>query len=235
MAVVGLAVTPLTASDVAQRVLDAARSSAGLTVGNLNLHGAYVYHTDTDFRQYCASCDVVLIDGAPIAWLARTPMKYRVGSTDWLDALLPQADDLRVVAIGGTPTASHATQLHMRTTFPSVKWHGADGYSNQRVDEALAALIRDADIVLVGMGMPLQEKWILRHRHLLADKVVANVGGCLDYYGGTQSLAPRWLGAVGLEWLYRLGKSPRRLARRYLWEPILLAVLLIRRRNSMFR
>lgn len=223
-------VTPQSAAQVASLALTRARAHEGLVIGNLNLHGVYMFHTNAEFRAYCDSCDLVLIDGAPIAWAAGVGTGLRVGSTDWLDELMPAANGITILAIGGTPRSASAAEERMNREFPAVRWIGADGYNRATVSDALHAQIKSADIVLVGMGMPLQEGWLLANESLLEGKVVANVGGCIDYYAGTQHLAPRWMGRAGVEWIFRLARDPKRLAYRYLFEPLkLLAVLVARR------
>lgn len=228
-------VTPISARDTAALVVECAKAGSGLVVGNLNLHGVFVYHTDPDFREFCDSSDLVIVDGAPIAWAARVPTKLRVGSTDWLDLMMPFASGLRIVAIGGTEAAARGAERHMLRSFPAVEWVGVNGFAGSEVGPDLRAKIADAQIVLVGMGMPLQERWLLDNRYLLTHKVVANVGGCFDYYAGVQRLAPRWMGRVGMEWLYRLARDPRRLATRYLLEPLRLVRLLVARRIARRR
>lgn len=227
MPLLGIEVTPLPSPDTATIVVARARASATTIVGNFNLHAVYMYHTSTDFRAFCDSSDLVLIDGAPVAWAAGSSTKMRVGSTDWIDAFMPMASGLSVLAIGGTEETAEQTQRHMRHHFPSVEWVGVNGYDSQTVSNQLRGMIQRADVVLVGMGMPLQERWILQNRQLLEGKVTANVGGCLDYYAGTQRLAPRWMGRIGVEWLYRLATDPRRLAHRYVIEPAKLAAILL--------
>lgn len=221
-------VTPLTAEEVVDLVLQSIAASQGLVVANLNLHGVYMFHTDKHFARFCELSDVVLIDGAPVAWAASQPMSTRVGSTDWIDALMPRASNLRILAVGGTMEASAAAERHMREHFPAALWVGIDGFSSHQVDEKLKMEIARADLILVGMGMPTQERWINNNRELFRSKVVANVGGCFDYYAGVQHLAPRWTGPLGVEWLYRLVRNPYRLANRYLIEPFRLAWVLIR-------
>lgn len=227
-------VNPLSAEEATDLIFDHVERKETLVLGNLNLHGVYVYHTNKEFARYCNSCDVVLIDGAPVAWAARVPLAFRIGSTDWLDVLMPRAAGLKILAIGGTPESSQGAEKHFRTKFPEVGWTGVDGYTGNELTDELTALIAEADIVLVGMGMPLQEAWIMKHRALFEHKVVANVGGCLDYYSGAQLLAPRWMGRAGIEWLFRLVVSPTRLAHRYLIEPFKLgAVLALRRLRAL--
>lgn len=223
-------VTPLSAEDTAELIMEYVRQGAGIVIGNLNLHGVYIFHTDSEFRDFCEWSDVILVDGAPIAWAARVPTALRVGSTDWLDALMPIAGDLRILAVGGTTSVSSGAERYFHHRFPAVQWVGVDGYSSHEVSQELRELIGRAQLVLVGMGMPFQEKWLLRNRELLSGKVVANVGGCFDYYAGAQHLAPRWMGRIGIEWLYRLVRDPRRLADRYLIEPFKLVGVLIKQR-----
>jgi len=223
-----VSVTPLDRDQVVERILAAVRDRQQLVIGNLNLHGVYLRHTDAEFARYCEMCDLVLVDGAPIAAAARLPLSLRVGSTDWLDALLPRAQGLTILAIGSTAESAARAQAHFRQRFPDVEWIGVDGYRSQSVDAHLRSLIARANMVLVGMGMPLQEHWILRNFELLRGKVLANVGGCIDYYAGSQPLAPRWMGRIGLEWLFRFVANPRRLAHRYFVEPFLLGAILIR-------
>jgi N-acetylglucosaminyldiphosphoundecaprenol N-acetyl-beta-D-mannosaminyltransferase len=223
-------ITPLDAQRVADLVVECARGASGLVIGNLNLHGVYLLHTDPTFALYTNRADVVLVDGAPIALLGGVSLRLRVGSTDWLDLFMQSADGLRVLAVGGTADTSRKAERHFRNEYPSVIWNGVDGYSSQDMNDGLAALIADSDVILVGMGMPIQEAWILRNLDLLQTKVVANVGGCFDYYAGNQRLAPRWMGRLGIEWLYRLSADPARLAHRYLVEPLKLIALLMSRK-----
>lgn len=94
----------LSAEEATDLIFDHVREEA-LVLGNLNLHGVYVYHTNKEFARYCNSCDVVLIDGAPVTWAARVPLAFRIGSTDWLDVLMPRAAGLKIQR-GGTPESS---------------------------------------------------------------------------------------------------------------------------------
>jgi N-acetylglucosaminyldiphosphoundecaprenol N-acetyl-beta-D-mannosaminyltransferase len=73
-----------------------------------------------------------------------------------------------------------------------------------------------ADLVLVGLGAPKQELWIDQVRSALEPAVLLGVGASLDFLAGTIPRAPRWMSRSGLEWLYRLGREPGRLWRRYL-------------------
>jgi N-acetylglucosaminyldiphosphoundecaprenol N-acetyl-beta-D-mannosaminyltransferase len=230
-------VTPLSAAAVAEQALMARRSGRRLVVGNLNLHGVYLYHTDPAFRAYCDDADLLVIDGWPIWLLARlrhgrqVPSDSRVGSTDWLAAALPRADreGLTILAIGSDPRTSLAAKDRMTAKYPGLRWIGIDGYRGVAALKDDQIAVEQPDLVLVGLGMPLQERWIQLHGEALRAGAVANVGACIDYLGGKQVLAPRWMGRVGMEWIFRLVADPVRLYRRYLFEPILLTWVLANR------
>ncbi len=74
-----------------------------------------------------------------------------------------------------------------------------------------------ANALIVGLGAPKQEIWMVTHRHLMPNvKVFMGVGATIDYEAGAVARAPRWMTRIGLEWVYRLTTEPRRYWRRYL-------------------
>lgn len=229
----GVEVTPMTSVEVAEGIYKAVSTQAPVRIGNHNLHGVYLYHTDPAYRAYCDSADWLLVDGWPI-WLAmklqsmRHPgTETRIGSSDWLQQLLELQEPLSICAVGGTPASASRASTLVNAAYPHIQWQGFDGFSEARdLSPSLLEALSHADVVLVGMGMPRQERWIVENAEHLSSKVVANVGGCIDYFAGTQKHAPRWLGRVGLEWLYRFSNAPRRLAVRYFYEPFKLLPIL---------
>ena len=72
-----------------------------------------------------------------------------------------------------------------------------------------------ADVVWVGTGQPKQEKWMADMRERLDAPILAGVGAAFDFHAGIVPQAPSWMQAMGLEWMYRLAREPRRLWRRY--------------------
>ncbi|WP_225858100.1 WecB/TagA/CpsF family glycosyltransferase [Rhodococcus wratislaviensis] len=191
-----------------------------------------------------------VIDGWPVLALARRAVgaitglaissAHRVGSSDWLSDLIARREPLSIVAIGGTASTARRAAHEVNSTCPWIRWRAYDGFDFEKQDPLPGALdlneaLKISGLVLVGMGMPLQEKWIAKNRNLVKHAVIANVGGCIDYIAGEQPLAPRWLGTVGLEWMYRLIRSPKRLGHRYLVEPVHLGRLVLQRHLRRFR
>jgi N-acetylglucosaminyldiphosphoundecaprenol N-acetyl-beta-D-mannosaminyltransferase len=90
-----------------------------------------------------------------------------------------------------------------------------------------------ARILIVCMGMPLQERWILDNLPRLSVSLVLNGGSALDYVAGMKKRCPPWMGAIGMEWVYRLLQEPGRLWKRYLLgNPRFIIRVLLSRLNA---
>ncbi len=116
-----------------------------------------------------------------------------------------------------------ATATVLRQRFPGVVLGGTYAGSPRPEDEAtIQALIAAAqpDVLLVAYGAPAQDLWIARNQPALRVPVAIGVGGSFDYLSGRVLRAPRWIRQLGLEWLFRLLRQPRR------WKRIWTAVVI---------
>jgi len=171
--------------------------------------------------------------------LAGVPARrdHRVTVLDVIWPLLHLAATLRwrVFWIGGTATVQRLGLAAVRSRVPGLEVDGVCGYFDPG-DEAGADVARRLaeyrpHVVLVGMGMGRQERWILSHRHTVAPACFFTVGACLEYVAGTTPTPPRWMGRLGIEWLFRFAADPARFWRRYLVEPWLVAGMILRARR----
>jgi beta-1,4-glucosyltransferase len=158
--------------------------------------------------------------GMQIAALLRFGHGFRenLNGTDFVPRFLRAFDrPLTVYLVGGTPDVV-ATAAAAIACMPSCRVVGySDGYSVwQREPQVLGAIAAAApDVLLVGLGNPLQEQWILRHWDRLDAKVIFGVGALFDWMAGRHRRAPVLVRSLRLEWVYRLALEPRRLGRRY--------------------
>ena len=227
---------PLSATEVVHWIAETSHRRR-LIVG-ANLHALYLMEKDIAFRTVYERADLVLADGFPVAVATRVsptrPAVPRLGSTDWLARIGDARQALRVAVIGASPESNAQAIQVLADRSPEHTFRGWDGYEgSRRLVEGDLTELKDfgPDLVVVGMGMPVQEAWIAHCWDEMPEKcTVALVGGAVDQISGHQRLAPRWLGNMGLEWLWRLALQPRRLAHRYLVEPVLLSLLVATRR-----
>jgi N-acetylglucosaminyldiphosphoundecaprenol N-acetyl-beta-D-mannosaminyltransferase len=224
--------------DVVQRheVLEFIRRSIAqrlkVVVGNQNLHSLYLSRSDARLRRFYARADLIEIDSMPLVywgWLLgmKTRRRHRATYLDWRDAFWRQAsrEGWRVFLIGGEPGVAEAARKRLSSLFPGAAIGVHHGFFDKAPDslendQAVCAINEfQPDVTLVGMGMPIQECWIDQNIDVLESGATLSVGAAIDYEAGAQPPAPRLLGDLCLEWLYRLSRDPRRLWRRYLVEP----------------
>jgi N-acetylglucosaminyldiphosphoundecaprenol N-acetyl-beta-D-mannosaminyltransferase len=171
---------------------------------------------------------MVLVDGAPVLWssrLLKQPLPERVAGSDLVPALFAAVtgnQPLAVYLLGAAPGVAERAAANVRRRWPAVEVVGT--YSppmgferNQAENEAILGRIADVrpDVLVVGLGAPKQELWVHRYRDRLATRVALCVGATIDFLAGERSRAPIWMREAGLEWLYRVGSEPQRLAARY--------------------
>ena len=181
---------------------------------------------DPDYASILRAGDGVYADGQAVVWASRWcasggVLPERVNAADFIPDFLrgAVARGLRIRLLGSESGVAARAAERFRAEVPGLLITGADdGYFTDGGEEAVVARIAaDApDLLLVGMGVPLQEKWAWTNRARLNCRAVWCVGAMFEYYGGARARAPVWTRKAGLEWLFRLFLEPRRLWRRYL-------------------
>lgn len=243
----GFKISPGSIPELTAFVAERIAEKRKCVINSQNLHGVYSYFHDRNFRALHDDADTfVRIDGMPIVWLARlagVPVRpeQRVAWIDWFQPLLARAQDegWRIFYLGGTQETLDLGLSWIESRFPKLTVAGRNGYFEARRESPEnLEVVREInafapDLLIVGMGMGRQERWVLENRQHLACPCVATCGALLEYYAGTAVTPPRWTGRFGLEWAYRLCTNPRRFAWRYLVEPWITLWYLVR--HNLFK
>ncbi|HEX2729675.1 MAG TPA: WecB/TagA/CpsF family glycosyltransferase [Rubrobacteraceae bacterium] len=240
--VLGVGVDPLTVEELETEVRRLARGAERAVVLNVNAHCLNLAYRDASLRDYFDRADVVFCDGFGVklaAWLLGCWIPARITYADWMWRLaaLAAREGFSVYFLGARPGVARRAADRLVARYPGLVVSGAHhGYFDHRTgtpeNEAIVEGINAAvpDILVVGFGMPLQERWLMENRHRLNAKVALTGGAAFDYVAGNLRRGPRLLTDNGLEWLTRLLIEPRRLWRRYLiGNPLLLARVLRQR------
>jgi exopolysaccharide biosynthesis WecB/TagA/CpsF family protein len=185
-----------------------------------NAHTLNVAWSDVSFREVLKRGDVVLNDGIGVQLYSRVAGRKfaeNFNGTDLMPRLFAAADPsrpIRVFLYGAAPGRAQKAARNIEARYPGVKVVGVrDGFSHASVIEEINEAC--ADILLVGMGNPIQERWIDENKSLLDVGVVAGVGALIDFLSGEVARAPQWCRTLRIEWLYRLAREPKRLFKRY--------------------
>jgi N-acetylglucosaminyldiphosphoundecaprenol N-acetyl-beta-D-mannosaminyltransferase len=198
---------------------------ARLTVFYANAHAVNLARTDAGFRATYSSADVVFCDGQGLrlgAAILGRKLPERFTPPDWIDELIQLPGTVRggLFLLGGRSDVTEEALRSIRERHPGLRAAGHHGYflDSAAGEQAVIRMIRRfrPAVVLVGLGMPLQECWVAARRDELDAEVVLTVGALIDHLGGAVPRGPRWLTDHGFEWLCRLWFEPRRLWRRYL-------------------
>ncbi|MDB9526422.1 WecB/TagA/CpsF family glycosyltransferase [Oscillatoria sp. CS-180] len=237
----GVKVWPLTIAELNALIKSVIEEGHKSIISNHNIHSLYLFHHDPKMREFYGSSHYIHIDGMPIILFGRilglpVTRSQRVTYADWIWPLIEEAakNDWRIFYLGSKPGVANRGADILRFKFPELNIATMHGYYDASPDseENLAVLKKIKEykphILMVGMGMPRQEHWILDNLDKLEANIILPSGACIDYVAGAVPTPPRFLGKLGLEWLYRLASEPARLWKRYLIEPWFVLFLFIK-------
>jgi N-acetylglucosaminyldiphosphoundecaprenol N-acetyl-beta-D-mannosaminyltransferase len=218
--------------EVLHHVQEAVGEGRRCVIANHNLHSLYLLQKTPEMRAFYEQAEMVEVDSTPMIWFSRalglhSRGFHRCTYLDWRNHFWSVANRKRwrIMAVGGAPGVGEAAARRLSQAYPGARIRTHHGFFDMGAGSAEnAALVADIrafapQILFVGMGMPRQERWILRNLEQLPNCVILSVGAAFDYEAGAQKAAPRWMGRLGLEWAYRLARDPRRLFTRYCLEP----------------
>jgi N-acetylglucosaminyldiphosphoundecaprenol N-acetyl-beta-D-mannosaminyltransferase len=234
----GITVDAFTSNDLLSHAAQAIRDGKrGLLFGNHNLHSLYLSAKDERLRQFYDRCRVTHIDGMSLVLLGKllgAPLEreHRTTYLDWIEPFLKEIElyGWRLFIVGGSKDFASTLPRRLKERFPYLQVATHHGFFSSENQSALYREINQfaPHVLMVGMGMPRQEYWILNALPSLNANVVFNCGAAFEYLAGEKYRPPRWAGQMGLEWLFRMVSEPRRLAGRYLLEPFRLLPQLAR-------
>ena len=194
--------------------------SRGLYI--VNAHTLNLAWENPGYRRVLNSGDAVYGDGTGVRWAARAQgirMRDNLVGTDLVPALFEETAGrgYSYFLLGATAETIERAAQYARAKFPG--WRLAGHHHGYVIDDSAAAIaaINEArpNVLLVGMGNPLQERWIHDHLHELEVPLSIGVGGLFDHWGGNLERAPLWVRRLGFEWLQILMQQPQKW-RRYL-------------------
>lgn len=240
----GIPVAKVTMEQAVDRLSSRMGSRRLTQVVTVNLDFLVSAQRNPQVRAIIKRAELNLADGAPVLWLARLlrhRLPERVAGADLVPRLMGVAAERRagVFLLGGEHGAAAAAAARLRQRLPGLVIAGIlepPRTSIEKMDNAAimtAIEASGADILLVAFGHPKQEQWISLHRDRLNVSIVIGVGCVFDLMAGRVTRAPKWVQAVGMEWLYRLCQEPRRLSGRYAadisWLTLMTLRILLRR------
>jgi N-acetylglucosaminyldiphosphoundecaprenol N-acetyl-beta-D-mannosaminyltransferase len=201
-------------------------SNKKLLINTINAHSYNEAKKDELFLECLLASDVILPDGVGVVWMYKI-LKKNVKKVAGADLFAYEMNQLNQV---------HGTCFFLgssEATLAKITDRAALEYPNVRIatysppykkvfsESENRAMINtvnqfNPDVLFIGMTAPKQEKWAYEHFDSLDAKHICCIGAVFDFYAGTVKRAPKWMIALGFEWLGRLIKEPKRMWHRYL-------------------
>jgi N-acetylglucosaminyldiphosphoundecaprenol N-acetyl-beta-D-mannosaminyltransferase len=205
--------------------LDAINLEKRCIINTINPHSYCVTKTDLVFKQALINSDILLPDGSGIVLasklLQRKSIK-KIAGADIHTHLLKHANlnEKKVFYLGASQNTLELITKRLKIEFPNIIVSSySPPYKSEFLYEDSKKMIDEVnsfspDILFVGMTAPKQEKWIEANKDSLTPTIITSIGAVFDFYAGTvKRSSPFWIN-IGLEWLPRLIREPKRLWKR---------------------
>ncbi|MEG4376016.1 MULTISPECIES: WecB/TagA/CpsF family glycosyltransferase [unclassified Microcoleus] len=226
--VLGILVNAVNYEAAVSKIIAAASAGKPMSVSALAVHGVMTGVLDSTHRYRINHIDLVLPDGQPVRWalnwLYHTELPDRVCGPNAMLQICERAaeEGLPIYLYGSQASVLEALSRNLCQRFPKLIIAGTQPSKFRHVSpqekQEIAQQIRNsgAAITFVGLGCPRQEVWAYEYRDDLSMPLIA-VGAAYDFHAGNLAKSPEFLSKIGLEWLFRMMKEPRRLWQRYVF------------------
>ena len=228
--ILGVGFDSLTLPQALDRALTLIRSPGFHTVVTPNPEIVQLCRRDARMQNAVAKADLVLPDGIGVVNAAKKlgrPLPGKMAGIDFAWSLLPllAQHGCRLYLLGSRPGVAEKAAQTILEAFPDLIIAGMhDGYFSDN-DAVAAEIARSgAQVVFVCLGAPRQELWCRDYGAQTGAALLMALGGSMDVWAGAVKRAPRFMIALGLEWLYRMVRYPKRLLRFFALPAFVLAV-----------
>lgn len=244
MKILGVRIDKVSLNEARQKVREFLNSNSQHTIFTPNPEMLVEAHEDKKFKEILNSSSLNICDGKGIQFVAKEKIE-RIPGVDFMLEICKiateQGRSVYLLGSGQTGGPNKAVKI-LQNKFPNLKIAGSSSgnnitmkqYNNETIpeldkskNEKLITEIAKTEpsIIFVGFGHKKQEWWITENLAKMPSvKIAMGVGGAFDFIGGNVKRAPKWMRNIGLEWLYRLIREPRRIKR--IWNATIVFLFL---------
>lgn len=240
--ILGVNVSLMRVEDVIERIGQIVAADQRAIITHTHVMGLNIAYDQAWFRQFLNQAELVYCDGMGVKLGARLlgyQIPQRFTLADWMDQFAASAEKqgYSFYFLGNPPEIAERAAGRLLEKYPRLRIAGCQhGFFNKAKgrpeNEAVIAHINAVkpDVLLVGFGMPAQEKWVLENWDRLNIHIAMTVGAVFEYVAGDLPRGPHWMTDHYLEWLVRFFIAPGRYARRYLRDNPLFLYRLLRQK-----
>lgn len=226
--VFGVGINGISLNTAIFQIVEMSKKKQAAQITPLAVHGLMIAVQNPNFLKILNNFTLVLPDGQPIRYCLNIfhnlNLKNRVYGPDLMLGLCKELalNEIPLYLYGSTETVVNHLVNNLHNQFPNLHISGFQASKFRELsDDELESLAQqisktNAQVIFIGLGCPLQEKFAYRLGRYFPGVIVV-VGAAFDFLSGNKPMAPRWMQSFSLEWLFRLILEPRRLWYRYLY------------------
>lgn len=223
----GCSVDACTQKEAVDAVRELTKAPEPSCVMFLNVDVIVKSDSNKKLRELTHRSTLCLMDGKPplkVAQRCGIPLPEKVSGSDFAPAICEMAarEHFSVFFLGGKEGVPERAAENVRCGYPGIGPVGAHSpkFGFDRTPEGRAAVVSKVkeaapDVLFVCLGCPKQEEFVYDCMNELGVPCIICAGAVVDFMAGNVRRAPEWVSRMGLEWLYRFCREPRRLFRRY--------------------
>ncbi|MFC3880952.1 WecB/TagA/CpsF family glycosyltransferase [Algoriphagus namhaensis] len=214
--------------------IDSTRS--GLVYNTINPHSFIISKKDELFKKALISCDFLVPDGVGIVWGIKVLNGKSIDKISGFDLFVKMMSEAnqegkKCFFLGSSQEVLEKIKIKCSLEFPNISFGCMSppfrpAFTNEDNCEMRNAINNfRPDFLFIGMTAPKQEKWLFENRNKLIFGAAASIGAVFDFYAGTVKRPSQFWINLGLEWLPRFMKEPKRLWKRnlvstplYVWD-----------------
>ena len=234
----------LTMDETLQRIEELIQENRNAFVVTPNVDHIIQLERGGELVEAYKQADLILTDGKPLIWISKwygTPIKEKISGSDLFPRLCKLASErgYSMFFLGAAEGVAEKAATNLMRKYPGLQVVGTysppKGFETDKTEmDKIQKMIRDAKphILIVALGCPKQEFFILHNRNVLGVPLSLGLGASIDFEAGNIKRAPKWMADHGLEWVYRITQDPKRLAKRYLVDDIKIFRLVLKYRKN---
>jgi len=196
-------------------------------ISTINAHSLNTSNDDAVFNKALKNSNILLADGISVVWAKRMLSGEKIQKIAGADLFYYEMERINAISgkcffLGSSDPILQLIRERSAKEFPNVQVFSYSPpykpFFSQDESKVMIDKVNEVkpDVLFVGMTAPKQEKWAFQYYSQLSVGHVCCIGAVFDFYAGIINRAPKWMIRMGMEWLYRLIKEPRRMWRRYL-------------------
>lgn len=238
--ILGIKITPAQPHELHAEITRLIETGKPSFVLSGNVHSINLARKRKWLSYFINSADIVRVDGGGVVLAAKLlgytiPKRLTWADWGWLLSEYLAEKKHSLFLLGGPKGIAKKAGITLTKHAPGLIVVGAeDGYFNKNGkenDEIIKKINSvEPDILVVGMGMPLQEMWLLKNHLRINAKVFITAGAAFEFLSGSIKRCPKWMGENNLEWLFRLFMEPKRMLKRYLWGNTVFIINILRQK-----